>query len=142
MTSLGHNLARVVPSSSSATAVNVWALLGCRVHLHQAGHVRGQGVMRPSGWVKAGACRIHPLDASGQGLVDERLPDAAVGLVTRLAVSATVAMMTISFSSHVMVQVLLVWWCRLACDEDWCRILSHLVRSCRSLVMGERLVVR
>ena len=30
----------------------------------------------------------------------------------------------------------------LACDEDWRRILSHLVRSGRSPVRGARLVVR
>jgi hypothetical protein len=29
-----------------------------------------------------------------------------------------------------------------ACDEDWCRILSHLVRSGRSPMIGARLVVR
>jgi len=29
-----------------------------------------------------------------------------------------------------------------ACDEDWCRILSQLIRSGRSPVAGGRLVVR
>jgi hypothetical protein len=33
-------------------------------------------------------------------------------------------------------------WREMACDEDWCRILSHLLRSGRSPVRGTRLVVR
>ncbi len=55
-------------------------LPGSFLNLRGAGHVQGQGRDPPVG-VGQGLARagIHPLRASPQGFLDQRLPDAAVG---------------------------------------------------------------
>jgi hypothetical protein len=54
--------------------------LNSRPSLHRVGHVQGQGrdaVIRVGRWLARTG--IHPLRASPQGLLDQRLSDAAIG---------------------------------------------------------------